>query len=103
MRDPAEVVNDIVGAVKEQGISQVPGYVRFVYRRQTPASVVLERRNGRDVAVPFSKLRTAIEAVREDHSVYISGPHCLRKYGITHINSPTWSLIRLLPLNRLID
>ena len=97
------LVKKIVKRFKEKGYSQVEGYNRFGYMRETPSAVIVSREKGKDTAIPFAKIEKAIEAIREEHNVYSKGPSALRDYGITHINSPVWSLIHLLSLNEIIS
>ena len=103
MRDHTAVIEDIVNVVSREGRAQVPGYVPFKFSGLAGHAIVLTRRNGNEVMVPYATLEKAISAVRTDQTVYLGGPNRLREFSITHINSPTWSLIRLLPFNKLID
>lgn len=59
--------------------------------------------NGKDARGRTVASGVYFYAIRKDNSVYIGGPGRLREVGITHINSPTWALVRLVPLNKLID
>ena len=102
MKPSNELVREIAKRFREKGFSQVEGYNRFGYVRETPSSVVVSRENGQDTPIPFAKIAMAIDAVRKEHSVYFKGPSALRKFGITHINSPIWSLLHLLSLNEII-
>ena len=103
MRDIESVIQDILNALRQERVAQVPRHVPFQYVRQTAQAVILRRRNGNDTRVPFSVVGKAIDAIRKDNSVYIDGPGRLHDVGITHINSPTFALVRLVPLNKLID
>ena len=40
-----------------------------------------------------------IEALQDDHTIYSAGPSSLRKYNITHLTSPVWAMLHLLPLS----
>lgn len=102
MRSCDAVIEDIVHALREERVAQVPGYAAFRFLRLAGESILVERQNGNEARIPFSVIRQAIDAVRKDHTVYIGGPGRLRECGITHINSPTWALIRLLPLNKIV-
>jgi hypothetical protein len=103
MRDADQVVEEIIGVLREKGLAQVPGYAPFRYLRRNGAAVFVERRNGNEAKILASVLRRAVEAVREDETIYVGGPSRLREYGITHVTSPTWALLRLLPLNAIIQ
>jgi hypothetical protein len=97
------VIEDILATLREHRIARVPGYAPFRYRGTAGASIRVERQNGNEARIPFSILARAIEAVRADPTVYLGGPARLREFGITHINSPTFALIRVLPLNKIIE
>lgn len=101
-RASSDVVVDIVLALEKSNVAQVPGYKAFRFVRESPASVVLEREGGTEAIVPKSDLELAVESIRRDHSIYIEGPGRLRECGITHVTSPVWALVRMLPLNELI-
>ena len=92
-----EILAKILHKFRDTQFSQVPGYKRFGYIRETDSVVVVSRQDGEDTRIPFSKIKQGIEAVKDDITLYDDGPNSLRKYGITHINSPIWSLLRLVP------
>lgn len=96
------VVSEIVQEFEARGIAQAPGYKAFRFVRTTPGSVIVLRENGNEAVVPRVDIERAIEHVRLDNSVYVDGPSRLREAGVTHVTSPTWALLRLLPLNGLI-
>ena len=98
-----KVIDAIAAAARSEREFGVPGRVRFKFVRETPRAIILERRNGKTATIGKAKLAAALEGVRADHRLYIGGPGALREVGITHINSPIYALLRLLPLNRLID
>lgn len=98
MPDQDAIINCIIDAVQQAGVAQVPGYVAFKFVCLSGTTVVLRRRNGKTVRIPLSTLRIAVSAVVEDPTVYSGGPSRLREFGITHINSPTWALLHMLPL-----
>ena len=103
LRDLRTVCEDIATAIEVEGVAQVPNYAEFKFLRRSGDSLVLLREKGTETKIPFSTICKAIDAVRNDQSVYLGGPSRLREFGITHVNSPTWALLRLLPLNKLID
>jgi hypothetical protein len=41
--------------------------------------------------------------VRDDPTVYVGGPGRLREHDISHVGSPIWSMLRLLPLNAIVE
>jgi len=103
MKSSEELVGEILKRFRERGFSQVGVYNRFGYIRETPNSVIVSRERGEDTPISFSKITTAIDAVRSDHGVYTRGPSALRRFGITHISSPIWSLLHLLSLNEILE
>jgi len=98
MSSTSEVLSIILNEFRSNGYSQVKGYNRFGYIRETENSVVVSRETGKDTRIPFLKIKQGIEAVKSDPSVYNSGPTSLRKHKITYINSPIWSLLHLVSL-----
>jgi len=102
MRSDDAVIDDIIRTFEAKGMCS-SRHRNFRFLRRTSESVIVERENGNEVRIPFAVLRTAIDAIRSDHTIYSGGPNRLRECGITHINSPTWALVRLLTLDRLID
>jgi hypothetical protein len=94
-------LNIVVERFKKQGYAQVPGYNRFGYVNKTNKALVVSRENGKDTRIPFDKIVKAVDAIRENNSAYSNGPSALRKYGITHINSPIWALVHLLSLEEI--
>ncbi len=96
------VVSEIILTIEKHGIAQVPGYNAFRFVRTTPSAVIVLRENGNETVVPRASIERAIEQVRIDYTVYIDGPGRLRDVGLTHVTSPIWALLRLLPLNDLI-
>ncbi len=102
-RPVEEVVETVIDAAEAAGEFGVPGLVRFTYVERTAAALTVMRRNGNTVRIPKTTLAAALEGVRGNHGLYIDGPGSLRDVGITHITSPTYALLRLLPLNELIE
>jgi hypothetical protein len=103
MRDIVELVQLINSRFESSGFAQVEGYNRFGFVRVTNASIIVLREKGTEARIPLKKIGVALTAVRSDHSVYTSGPDALRKHGITHVNSPVWSLIHLLSLSEIVS
>jgi len=102
MKSSTELVQEIIKRFREIRNSQVQGYYSFGYIRETKNAVIVSRETGQGTRIPFSKIETAIDAVRSDDSVYSEGPSALRRYGITHVNSPTWSLLHMLSLEEIL-
>jgi hypothetical protein len=99
----AEVIAAVVAAAKAEPNFGVPGMARFKYARETDGTLILARRNGKEANIAKSTLATAIKGVRADNYLYISGPGAFQKIGVTHVSSPIYALLRLLPLNKLIE
>ena len=106
MRKPRpvrQIIDSIIAVAQEERRFGVPDMAaRFTYVRQTAGTIIVTRRNGREATIGKSALRRALEGVRANHRLYIDGPGALRDVGITHVNSPIYALLRLLPLNKLI-
>jgi len=101
MRSDRDIVQLILQRFRTQGVSQVPGYNRFPYISETDTAVVVGRERGKDTRIPFAKLEAGVSAVRRDPQTYDGGPGRLRDHGITHINSPVWSLLHLVTLSEI--
>ena len=101
MEDIELKVNLVIKRFQEKGFAQVSDYNRFGYIKRTDKALVVSRENGEDTRIPLEKIKLAIQAVQKNNSVYDDGPSSLRKFGITHINSPVWALIHLLSLSEI--
>jgi len=99
MSTPEEILKKILNEFSSIGYSQVNRYNRFGYIGETENSVFVSREAGEDTKISHDKIKIGIEAVKKNPLVYHSGPGSLRKYGITHINSPIWSILHLVPLS----
>ena len=99
MGDNNKILEKVLEAFRDQGFAQVEGYNRFGYLRETDNAVYVERETGKDTRVGFKYILSGIEALQDDHKVYSAGPTSLRKYNITHVNSPVWAMLHLLPLS----
>jgi hypothetical protein len=87
----------ILAKFRGVGLAGASGYKQFRYGRETQKAVIVVREGGQEARVPVDRLRTAIRAVMENPSIYEGGPSQLRASGVTHVTSPIWALIRLLP------
>ena len=99
MRTIEEVRNELLQKFEDTGVAQVEGYNSFGFIRRTDNGFYISREAGEDTYIPNKKLDQAIDAVRQDPSVYSGGPSKLRFFGITHVNSPLWAVLHLIPLN----
>lgn len=96
--DSKILLGKILQKFSDQKVSKVGQYNSFAYIRETNKAVHVTRENGKDTTVPFSKILTAIDAFKENPDLYFEGPGKLRDFGITHVNSPVWSLLHLLTI-----
>ena len=103
MRTIEEVTTAIVSRFRNIGIAQVSGYKSFTYVRETDNAVLFKRENGSEARIPIDKIREAIEVVRSNTHVYNDGPSSLANYGITHVNSPIWAMLHLIPLKEILE
>ena len=99
MGDNNIILEKVLEAFRDQGFAQVEGYNRFGYLRETDNAVYVERETGKDTRVGFEYILSGIEALQDDHTIYSAGPSSLRKYDITHVTSPVWAILHLLPLS----
>ena len=80
----------------DKKVSKVENYNSFGYIRETNSAVYVTREKGEDTRIPFDKILIGIEAYKENPELYDTNSNALRNFGITHINSPIWSLLHLL-------
>jgi hypothetical protein len=97
------ILDRILQRFVEQGYAQVEGYNHFGYINLKEAVVTVSRENGNETPIPFKKILIAIEGYQMKPEDYNTGPHALRTYGLTHITSPIFSLLHLLPISVYID
>lgn len=90
------IIGRILQKIIDKGICQVEGYNRFVLKSYDAKSITLIRENGKDVRISFSTLKDVIEKYKQNPDDYDLGPSKTRDYGISHINSPVWSMAHLL-------
>ena len=95
--DSKIILGKILQRFSDQSCSQVSGYNSFGYLHETDNAVYVSREKGDDSSIPFKKLQLAIEGYQKNPELYNSGPKELRKLGLTHITSPIYSLLHLLP------
>jgi hypothetical protein len=86
----------ILQRFKDLGKAQVEEYNSFCYIRETENAVIVTRESGEDTSILFLKILLGIETYKIDPMLYSQGPSALRDIGITHVNSPIWSLLHLL-------
>lgn len=96
--DSKILLGKILQKFSDQKVSKVEGYNSFRYIRETNKAVHVTREDGKNTTVPFSKIIIAIDAFKENPELYLEGPGKLRDFGITHVNSPVWSLLHLLSI-----
>tara|TARA_R110002049_G_scaffold272440_1_gene449975 strand:+ start:7387 stop:7692 length:306 start_codon:yes stop_codon:yes gene_type:complete len=94
--DSKILLGKILQRFSDGGISKVEGYNSYRYLRETENAVYVGREQGQDTRIPFKIIIVGIEALKANPELLNKGPNALREFGITHINSPTWSLLKLL-------
>lgn len=94
--DSKILLGKILQRFEDQKKSQVKGYKSFGYIRETANQVRVSREGGQDTWLPFKKILIAIKGYQENPDLYNEGPGTLRKFSITHVNSPIWSILHLL-------
>jgi hypothetical protein len=100
-RPISEVIAIMVERFKREKSAQ-GAKARFQYVTDSPKEVMVRRQNGNDVPVPLARLGKAIEAARNDSSVYTSGPARLRRHGVAGINSVIYAMLHLVTYDELI-
>lgn len=95
--EAAILLGRILQRLIDQGFAQVEGYTRFGYIRLTEKSVRVTRESGQDTPVPFARLMAAIGHYQNDPALYDGGPGALYNFGVTHLTSPIFALLHLLP------
>ena len=100
-----DVIEALVVAAKSERNFGVPGLkARFSYVEETDGTVVVARGGtGKHAVIGKSQLAAALNAIRRKHSLYVDGPGALQTLGISHVTSAIYALLRLLPLNKLIE
>jgi len=96
--DSKILLGKILQRFSDKGKSKVKGYNSFEYLKETNKSVLVSRENGQNTYIPFEKIIIGIEAFKTNSELFNEGPSALRDYGITHMNSPIWSILHLLSL-----
>lgn len=94
--NPQILLGRILQKFIDQGYSQYKDYKRFTFLHYAKSSFYVGRENGKNTRIPFAKILLAIEAYQQNPGWYDEGPAKLREAGITHITSPTHSLLHLL-------
>jgi len=95
--DAPILLGRILQRMIDQQYAQVIGNHRFGLVDYSKTTLTVTRENGADTPVPFKKLIRGIEAYQQNNDPYHDGPAALRAYGITHIISPVFALLRLIP------
>ncbi len=97
MNKSEELLNKILKRFKEKGFAQEKGYKSFGYIRETPNSVYVSREDGEDTPVTHKRLLMGINAYMQNPGLYNEGPAALRRFKITHVTSPIFALLHLIP------
>lgn len=92
------LLGKILQRFSDSKVAKVDGYNTFGYLRETSTAVYVSREKGKDSRVSFANIIAGIEAYQSNSSLYHGTPVDLRKFGITHVTSPVWSLLHLLSI-----
>jgi hypothetical protein len=95
--DSKIILGRILQKFVDSEYSQFKNYNRFDFIQLKHESLVLRRANGNNTIIPFDKLLLAIEAYKSHPDGYEKKTTFLIDCGITHITSPIYSLLHLLP------
>ncbi len=95
--DAKIVCGRIIQEFIRKGYSHVDGYNKFTYLKHNGSSVIVGREEGKHTRIDFNKILLVVEGFQENPDDYDLGPSKTRDYGLTHVNSPVWSLMHLLP------
>ena len=102
-RPVEQVLAEIVSTFRSTGLATSrQAKFRYASAPNKAHSIAVMRGNGNCVPIRHADVVRAIHAVRSDPSIYSRGPSSLREFNITHINSPVWALLRLLPLHKIV-
>lgn len=96
--DSKILLGKILQRFSDTGVSKVEGYTRFTYIKETNKAVHVTREKGKNTVIPFDKILKGIEAYQDNSDLFDEGPAALQKFGISHVTSPVWSLLHLLPV-----
>lgn len=91
------MLGKILQRLEDQGYAKVSGYNTFKLIKETDSSVTLLREKGTDTMIPFKKILAGIDYYKANSAAYDKGPTELRKVPITHITSPIFTLLHLIP------
>jgi len=95
--DSKILLGRIIKKLIDQHYSQFADYNRFDFVELKKTSIVVKRENGGNAFLSFNVLLTAIDVYQANTEKYDKGPSELRTDGITHVTSPIFSLLHLLP------
>lgn len=98
-----EIFTSILARLKEQGFSQVEGYVKFKYKSDSLVLINLIREKGKMVSINKDELKDIISEYLKSPELFDQGPSSLRAFGITYVTSPMWSLLHLVPKSSYYD
>lgn len=100
---PTDVIVDkIIEKLKKNRIAK-GARNNFGYVSEYSSGVIISRETGKNTKISKKNLAQAVEAVRQDSSIYSLGPSSLRPYIQGRIFSPLWALLRLLNLPEILS
>jgi hypothetical protein len=95
--DAKIILGRILQRLIDEGQAQVPPLNVFGFIALKQNAVVVTRQTGQDTSIPFQRLIAAIEVYQQNPALYDQTPTALRSFGFTHITSPIFTLLHLLP------
>ncbi len=95
--DPKILLGKILQILEDRGYAQVEGYFRFEFVEEGKAHVSMKRKKGTTARIPLKKVLVGVKFYQRNSDRYDEGPATLRKSGLTHITSPIFALLHLLP------
>lgn len=100
--DSKILLGRILQKLEDNGKAKVPGYNTFKRVKEKENSIILLRENGNEATIPFKTILLGIEYYKMNTQAYDKGPTELRKASITHITSPVYALLHLIPKHHYV-
>lgn len=97
LMDSRILLGRILQRFEDKGKAKVVGYNEFKYVRETESSVIVLRQNGSRTPIPHARILKGIEYYQKNSESYSMGPSALGKARLTHVTSPIFALLHLLP------
>ena len=95
--DSKILLGKILQRLQDQGYCKVKELNRFGFVEEKETLVIVSRQRGKNTKLYFKKILVGIEGYQTDTAAYDKGPSELRAFGLTHVTSPIFALLHLLP------